>query len=57
MKKDDGCQLYRISNPSTPLLEKSAYDIFLSPDSPYVVVQQQEGGGFFIYDSEGNLIH
>lgn len=57
VNKDDGCQLYRISDSSTPLLEKSAYDIFLSPDSPYVVVQQQEGGGFFIYDSEGNLIH
>jgi len=57
VKKDGGYQLYRFSNPSTPLLEKGAYEIFLSPDSPYVVVRHQEGGGFFIYDSEGDLIH
>ena len=57
VKKDGVCQLYRFSDPSTPLLEKGAYEIFLSPDSPYVVVHRQEGGGFFIYDSDGRLIH
>ncbi|MBQ2700630.1 MAG: WG repeat-containing protein, partial [Clostridia bacterium] len=56
LKKDSAYQLYSIDNLQTPLIEKPSYTVHLTPDSPYIAWYDNDLG-WFVYDSEGSLIH
>jgi len=56
LKKDVLYNIYSISDLKKPLIEGVPYTARLSVDSPYITWYDNDLG-WFVYDSEGNLIH
>lgn len=56
LKKDGAYRVYRIDDLQTPLIPGESVDVRMNPDSPSIAWYDNDLG-WFVYDSEGNLIH